>query len=200
MTTMGDCYGIIYIPLIDDATAVSRAHLTAWLQTYPNEYAGVDEAWITENVGSVVTTEGITRWRNVIGDAWHDPDRFFCRVVRTEAGIGGFMCGRRDEVVNLGPMYLLDGVKGHGVGGRLMREFFSWTGDVPARLWVTSYNTRAIRFYARYGFKMTDERELWRGKLPNVRMVRDPFGAATAGQYIGGLSKMRSEDHPARQT
>lgn len=34
-------------------------------------------------------------------------------------------------------------------------------------------NERAIRFYQRYGFRTTGERELGRGKLPNVRMTRE---------------------------
>lgn len=54
-----------------------------------------------------------------------------------------------------------------------MGEFFAWAEDAPMRLWVTDYNERAIRFYERYGFKTTGERELWRGKLPNVRMTRN---------------------------
>jgi ribosomal protein S18 acetylase RimI-like enzyme len=54
-----------------------------------------------------------------------------------------------------------------------MSEFLAWAGEAPIRLWVTAYNEGAIRFYARYGFKPTEERELWRGKLPNLRMVRD---------------------------
>ena len=76
-------------------------------------------------------------------------------------------------VVTLGPMYLLDEAQGRGTGGRLMDEFLTWAGSAPMRLWVTDYNERAIRFYQRYGFKATGERELWRGKLPNMRMIRD---------------------------
>lgn len=41
------------------------------------------------------------------------------------------------------------------------------------RLWVTEYNERAVHFYERYGFKATGEREIWRGRLPNVRMIRN---------------------------
>ncbi|MEU0759350.1 GNAT family N-acetyltransferase [Streptomyces microflavus] len=85
----------------------------------------------------------------------------------------GVLYGRRDESVTLGPMYLLDEVQGQGIGGQLMGEFFLWADGAPIHLWVTEYNGRAIRFYGRYGFRLTGERELWRDRLPNVRMARD---------------------------
>ncbi|MGW6834904.1 GNAT family N-acetyltransferase [Streptomyces sp. NPDC054949] len=80
----------------------------------------------------------------------------------------------RDKVVTLGPMYLLDVARGQGVGGRMMGEFLTWAGTSPMRLWVTEYRVQAIRFYERHGFRTTTEREIWRGRLPNVRMTRDP--------------------------
>lgn len=111
------------------------------------------------------------------------PDLLFCRVVRSETEMVGFLCGRRDEVVSLGPMYLLNEVQGQGVGGRLMSEFLAWAGSTPMRLWVTDYNERAVHFYERYGCKATGERELWRGKLPNMRMTRDsPSGCSGQGE------------------
>ncbi|MEU9245765.1 GNAT family N-acetyltransferase [Streptomyces sp. NPDC048385] len=163
----------IEVPCPDDAAPVGRMQLRAWLQTYPNEGAGIDEAWIREHRGVSVTAEGIAQWREFIENATRQPDVLFCRVVRSRAEIVGILCGRRDEVVTLGPMYLLNEAQGQGIGGRLMGEFLGWAQDAPMRLWVTDYNERAIRFYERFGFRTTDERELWRDKLPNVRMVRE---------------------------
>jgi ribosomal protein S18 acetylase RimI-like enzyme len=70
-------------------------------------------------------------------------------------------------------MYFLRDAQNLGLGNRLMREFLEWAGEGAIRLWVTAYNEGAIRFYARYGFVETGERELWRGRLPNLRMVRE---------------------------
>lgn len=146
--------------------------MTVWLQTYPNAEAGVDEAWIREHRGFSATAEGIARWREFIEAAGRRPELLFCRVVRSGTEIVGFLCGRRDEVVTLGPMYLLEQARGHGAGGLLRGEFLAWAGGAPIRLWVTEYNDRAVRFYERYGFEATGERELWRGRLPNMRMAR----------------------------
>jgi GNAT superfamily N-acetyltransferase len=164
---------LIDTPRVDDAEATARMHLQAWLQTYPNEDAGIDEFWIKEHLGSVATAEGIAQWRGFFADVTRQPDQFFGRVVRSGAEIVGFLCGRRAEVVSLGPMYLLNEVQGQGLGGRLMREFLSWAGERAMHLWVTTYNERAVRFYQHFGFEPTGEEELWRGKLPNIRMARD---------------------------
>ncbi|MFJ2778799.1 MULTISPECIES: GNAT family N-acetyltransferase [unclassified Kitasatospora] len=163
----------IEAPCAADAAAVGRMQLRAWLETYPNEAAGIDETWIREHRGSSATAEGIAQWREFIEEAERQPDLLFCRVVRSGAEIVGFLCGRRDGTVTLGPMYLLDEAQGQGIGQRLMGEFLAWAGDVRIRLWVTDYNERAVRFYERHGFTFTGERELWRGRLSNARMVRD---------------------------
>ncbi|MFB8085635.1 GNAT family N-acetyltransferase [Streptomyces sp. NPDC055992] len=159
-------------PEVRDAARLGEVQLEAWLQTYPNDEAGIDEAWIREHRGSAASAEGIARWTKYLTEVRQQPDTLFCRVVRSDTDIVGFLCGRRGEVVGLGPMYLLDEAQGAGAGGRLMREFLAWSGDVPTHLWVTEYNVRAVRFYERHGFRATGERELWRGRLPNVRMLR----------------------------
>jgi GNAT superfamily N-acetyltransferase len=172
-------------PRPEEAAAIARVHLTAWLETYPNQHAGIDEAWIRAELGSVVSPEGIARWRAVIEESRDRTDRMLCRTVRGEAGVVGFVCGRRDDnTVTLGPMYLLREARRLGLGGRLMGEFAAWAGQAPVRLWVTAYNDGAIRFYARHGFRPTGERQLWRGRLPNLRMERgagDDGGGPTAG-------------------
>lgn len=164
---------LIETPKVEDAAVLGHVHLMAWLQTYPNKEAGIDEAWIMEHMGSVATCDGSTQWRTVIEAAKQTPHEVFCRVVREGSEIVGFMCGKRGDVTSLGPMYLLDQAQGQNVGSRLMSEFLAWAGSVPIYLWVTSYNERAVGFYARHGFVLTDEEQLWRGRLPNVRMRRD---------------------------
>ncbi len=155
-----------------DAEVLGPLELRVWLQTYPHVDAGIDEAWICEHRGSSATAEGITRWRDFIEAAQGQPDLNFCRVVRSENEIVGYPCGRRDDVVTLGPMYVLREVQGHGLGGHLMTDFLAWAGAARICLWVTEYNDRAVRFYRRQGFTSTGERELWRGRLPNLRMAR----------------------------
>ncbi|MFE2935926.1 GNAT family N-acetyltransferase [Streptomyces sp. NPDC059278] len=183
---------VIEAPRAEDAEALGTVQLRAWLQTYPHEEAGIDERWIREHRGSCATEEGTAQWREFIAAAKQRPDLLFCRVVRSGTEIVGFLCGRRDDIVGLGPMYLLDEAQGKGTGGRMMSEFLAWSGSAPVRLWVTEYNERAVRFYERYGFKTTGEREIWRGRLPNVRMIRD----STSGDSLGRAARSPVGDRP----
>ncbi|WP_331773083.1 GNAT family N-acetyltransferase (plasmid) [Embleya sp. NBC_00888] len=161
----------IEAPHPTDADAVGR--MGAWLQTYPNDAAGIDETWIREQRRSAVTTQGTTRRLEFIAQTGRRPNLLFCRVVLAEAEIVGLLCARREETVTLGPMYLLNETQSQGIGHGLMGEYLPWAEDAPIHLWVTDYTKRAIRFYEHHGFKLTGERELWRGRLPNVRMVCD---------------------------
>jgi GNAT superfamily N-acetyltransferase len=145
----------------DDAASLGPLQLRVWLQTYPNAVAGIDESWIREHRGSSATAEGITQWREFVEVANLRPDLRFCRVVRSDTEIVGYLCGLRDDVVTLGPMYLLNDAQGRGLGGRMMTEFLAWAGSARICLWVTDYNERAVRFYQRHGFKITGERKLW---------------------------------------
>lgn len=184
-------------PHPDEAATLAEVHLRTWLETYPNAEAGIDAAWITEHIGPVTAPPGVARWRAVIEDARDRPARTFCRAVRPADGDGvaGFLCGLREpaadgaprsHVVTLGPMYLLPEVRNLGVGRLLMAGFLDWTGPDPARLWVTSYNEAAVRFYARHGFRPTGERELWHGRLPNLRMARAPRAAGGGADCADG--------------
>ncbi|MDK1473138.1 GNAT family N-acetyltransferase [Streptomyces sp. 549] len=163
---------------LDDAATLGPLHLRNWLENYPNADAGIDELWIREHRGSSAGTEGITQWREFIEVASQHPHLHFCRVVRSETEIVGYLRGHREESVTLGPMYLLDHAQGHGLGGQLMTEFLAWAGPAHIRLGVADYNAGAIRFYRRHGFEITGDRYLWRGRLPTLPMTREaPAGA-----------------------
>jgi GNAT superfamily N-acetyltransferase len=154
----------------------------AWLETYPGAAPGIDEQWIREQRGDLLTEEGAAGWRAFLDKASGDPHRAFCHAARDPDGaLTAVLCGLRTEAaasdpssesITLGPMYVLRRAQGLGVGSRLMDAFLAWAGDAPMRLWVTSSNARAIRFYRRHGFTPTGERHLWRGRLPNIRMAR----------------------------
>lgn len=40
---------VIEAPRAEDAESLGSVQLRAWLQTYPNEEAGIDERWIREH-------------------------------------------------------------------------------------------------------------------------------------------------------
>jgi GNAT superfamily N-acetyltransferase len=167
----------------EDAPALAHTLLAAWLQTYPNRDAGISEAWIRAHRGDVVTSESIAQWQAFIEEVERRPARRFCCVVRYGDEIVGLLCGRRDEAISLGPMYLLQQAQGRGIERQLMAAFLAWADDAPISLWATAYNERVISFYKRYGFEDTGERHLWRDKLPNLRMTRGESAAEQRGDH-----------------
>ncbi|MCX4751680.1 GNAT family N-acetyltransferase [Kitasatospora sp. NBC_01287] len=170
---------VIEPPDRDDALAIGQMQLAAWLETYPNPAAGIDEQWIRAQRGEPATPEGAARWREFIERAADEPEHAFCRVVRRgpRAAIAGVICGSRarppaEREVTLGPMYLRAADQGRGLGRQLMVELLAWAEPDAIVLWATAYNEQALRFYRRHGFHPTGERELWRERLPNLRMRR----------------------------
>ncbi|MFE9423964.1 GNAT family N-acetyltransferase [Kitasatospora sp. NPDC006697] len=177
---------MITTPGQEEAAAMGRLRLAAWLETYPDPAAGIDREWITATCGHWAADQGASEWRGFLAKVERDPDGHFCRAVRD--GVGGepvgMVCGVRAERVSLGPMYLLGPAQGRGLGGRLMAEFLEWAGpELPIALWVTEYNRGAVRFYRRHGFTETGERQLWAGRLPNLRMVRPAARASRTRRH-----------------
>ena len=189
------CGGVTRAPLLsgmtyvitaarpDDAAALGPLHLRNWLQNYLNPDAGIDESWIREHRGSSATAEGIGQWREFIEAANQHRAPNFCRVVRSETEIVGYLCGHweESESITLGPMYLLSHAQGHGLGGHMMTEFLTWAGPARIRLGVVDDNERAIRFYRRHGFEIAGERYLWRDRLPTLPMTRETPSATVCG-------------------
>ncbi|MCC9308820.1 GNAT family N-acetyltransferase [Kitasatospora sp. RB6PN24] len=169
---------VFVTPGVTHAAELGRLLVTAWLETYPDPHAGIDEAWIRAAQGHQLTEQGIERWRAFLAEVQRAPADHFCRAVRSapDGPLVGVVCGLRAEEVSLGPMYLLGSAQGRGTGSALMAEFLAWADPDPVALWVTEYNRSAVRFYARHGFTATGERTLWKGRLPNLRMVRPAGG------------------------
>lgn len=46
----------------EDSARLGPLLLSAWLQTYPNAEAGIDEDWIREHRGPSAGAAGITKW------------------------------------------------------------------------------------------------------------------------------------------
>ena len=85
--------------------------------------------------------------------------------------------GEQENYVNA--LYVSPDEQGKGIGQKLMSQALEWLGsDKPVGLGVAAYNTQAINFYGKLGFKQSDEPAepvppLPSGKvLPTIKMVK----------------------------
>lgn len=166
----------IELPVIGDEVFIGPMHLQAWKETYVTPESGVTEALVDELVGHIATKTGFRK--NTLTEALAHPEKVFYRVIKNDKGniVGFFHCAKTDTANVLEGVYLLNEVKGSGVGTKLMEEFLLWSDkDKESRLEVFSFNDRAMNFYKKFGFKEVEgSTQLYKEKIPFIEMVRPP--------------------------
>ncbi len=170
------------IEQINNAQAVSLAseivkvYRDSWLATYPNEEIGITEADIQTRFSDM---DDLTKeWQDkILGSE----NRSTWVVKNRETKITGFCVARKgDDQNELEYIYLQPSLQGKGLGHQLITRALSWMGSSkPIFLVGASYNSNAIRFYERYGFRLSQEsiqpKVLPNGKkIPTMKMVRKP--------------------------
>jgi ribosomal protein S18 acetylase RimI-like enzyme len=164
----------IELPKEGDEINLASMHIQAWKESYVNSETGLTENKVDEMMGHMLVNTDYRR--KSINDALTDPNNFLYRVVTDEEGtIVGFLHASKHEDHNeLDAIYLLNEVKGTGIGGKLMEEFLSWADkDKFCHLKVLASNELALGFYHKYGFNKTDaEIELYKDILPVIEMIR----------------------------
>lgn len=164
----------------EDAEGINSVLRQTWLDTYPNEEAGITEEDIrlrVEGKNGERIPARIQRWKDNIEDKDGSKAVYVARLNGKVVGMTapGIIDGRR----KVGAMYVLPEAQGMGIGGKLMQKVLEWHGDSEdIFLAVASYNQKAIEFYKRFGFEQTDtviedEGDVYGNtKIPEVEMVR----------------------------
>ena len=171
---------IVERAVADDAEAINNVLRQTWLNTYPNEQAGITEEDIrlrVEGENGERIPERIQRWKDNIEKADDSKAVYVARINGRVIGMTapGITDGRR----RVGALYVLPEAQGMGVGKMLMEKGLEWHGDnEDIYLAVASYNQKAIDFYGHYGFEKTgavieDEGDVYGNtKIPEIEMVR----------------------------
>ena len=163
-------------PTEEDAALIGPMHVQSWLESYLKLDEGITVEVLKDLVSFVDTDEGTQFRNNVFKEQAAKPDEVLYRVVKDKNGkVVSFMHGKKEDDKNiLDGIYLLNEVKGEGVAHRLVEEFLGWIDkEKPTYLEVISYNERAISFYKKYGFEITDKAVPdFKDKLPVLEMVR----------------------------
>lgn len=163
-------------PSLGEETEIGIMHKLAWIETYTNLENKADQEVINNLLEQINTEEGNSFRRNLIIENNAFPENVFYRIVKNNNGkIVGFIHCTKEETYNgLWGLYLLDEAKDTGVGGKLIDDFLVWADKTkPCQLEVLATNDKAIRFYAKYGFLITDKQvEQHEDKLDLLIMVR----------------------------
>ncbi|MDZ5077424.1 GNAT family N-acetyltransferase [Nesterenkonia sp. HG001] len=147
---------------LDEAAALAAVQNTSWRQTYSSllgERFYDDEALAAR----------VRMWERSLGD-----DRLTIRVAEgAGAPVGVALAGPalgedavREEQLFI--LYVVAAWHGTGAGPALLQAVL---GDRPAQLWVAAENPRAVRFYAREGFR-ADGAELIDHDADDLREIR----------------------------
>jgi RimJ/RimL family protein N-acetyltransferase len=158
----------------DDAQALVAMHAQSWLDTYPNEAAGVSHEWVKDRVEKWYSPEKMAARIEKIEQAKNSPD-MLCRIAKDEKGdiVGLAQSFRDKETQCLGALYVDKAYYGTGLAQRLMDEIIAWSdGARPIEFEVATYNERAKAFYRKYGFEEVKGTERLYDVIPVVKMIR----------------------------
>ncbi len=164
----------IRIATVDDATAIAQIQNDSWLATYPNEAAGITREDLVGYLGNIDARA--FRWEGRLKKG--DPNIQISVLKQGDRVIGFCSVTKMPNVGHVDALYLDPEFSGKGMGGEALEEGLRWLGnDKPIELEVASYNSRAIRFYERFGFRKqgaVKPVDLRNGKeIPLMLMVRD---------------------------
>ncbi len=160
----------------EDVKAIRTIVRDAWIELYPNEKYGIT----AEDISAIdwFNFEKLEKSRKeIIGNS----DKTHTWVLKDEEKIIGFCKALKlDNYGEIDAMYVLPEFKGKGLGKKLMQKAFEWLGtELKIRLVVVKYNSRAIEFYKKKGFKETANKVIYTGtklpsgkEIPRIEMVK----------------------------
>lgn len=157
-----------------DAEAIIKMHATSWLDTYPDEKAGVSFEWVKDRTDKWSTPEKTAARRERIAQSLEDPNYMYKIAVKADGTVIGLACPFRDKTAQrVGGLYVDKKYQGRGLGSLLMNEILKWADPKrPFELEVASYNERAKAFYRKYGFMEVKGSERLYDVIPVVEMIR----------------------------
>lgn len=156
-----------------DAQALIALLFVSWLDTYVNTDIGVTREFIiAKNLPHLEYTWLRDKWD--YGTFKNTADNIHFVAVDERGSLLGFLHACRDkETQYLGGLYVCKEMKGSGLAQELAAKFLEWEDRTrPSQLGVVEYNTRAIGFYEKMGFKDNGVRYIHPEKVPCIDMVK----------------------------
>lgn len=165
----------IHLAKPENAKTLAQIKERIWLGTYQNEKLGINAADIRAK--DFLCQERIAKRAEhmAVNDGVN-----YTLIARSDDQIVGYGRAVRGEKINkIATLYILPEWQRKGIGSKLLLQLLDWLrNDRDVMLGVVGYNTKAIRFYEKFGFKLGkkishDEPTFPSGKdLPEIEMLR----------------------------
>lgn len=137
-----------------DFKGIRDAHYRSWLATYPNKENGVTEEDVHVRFKDRLLDLKKQRFEEIL----NDKNNLYL-VAKLAGNVIGFGVFKKELERNfLDALYVVPEYFDHKIGYKLWSEGKKFFNDnLPIELEVVSYNDRAINFYKKLGFVMTDK-------------------------------------------
>jgi len=167
---------IIQPATLDDIKGYRAVQARGWIETYPNEAAGVSLEWVKEQADGWMTPEALVNSRDRVAKILADPVHQPLYIAKAGEDVVGMIHGSNYEAFGqrLEALYVDKQYHGQGVAQRLVDQLFkSFDLTQPVTLEVISYNDRAIHFYQKNGFEIVPGSDfLYKDVMPSITMIR----------------------------
>ena len=164
----------------DDERGMAEVFYKTWLDTYPNEEAGITIDDIEDRYKDTFTEESLRKRRERTANLPEGENLILAK--ENEKVVGVCRAIRHPDKNQIQALYVLPEYQGRGVGRLLWEEAqksFDLNKDIIVQ--VATYNSKAIGFYEKLGFEDTGKR--WKddkfkmksgAMMPEMEMVIRP--------------------------
>ena len=144
-------------PQEQDIYGIQEVFYKCWLNTYPNDEAGITVEDIEHKFRDAFNSETLQKRKAYLLNL---PENIRFVVAKNEEQVIGVCWQMKKMDINLlQAIYILPGYQGNGIGYMLWQDALQYFGTgKDILLLVATYNTKAIAFYKKLGFIETGKR------------------------------------------
>lgn len=154
----------------EDVEVMRTIVKNSWVELYPNETYGITR----EDLLAIdwFNAERLEKRRKEIDSGGNNTHTFVLKD-DTNKIVGFCILLKFENYGEVDAMYVLPELQGKGLGKKLMDWAFEWLGgEHDIILKVVAYNSHAIGFYKKMGFKETGNKVIYVGtKLPSGKEI-----------------------------
>ena len=165
----------------DDVYGIREVQKITWINTYPNEVAGITLEDIESKFQDDETPEG----KQKIEERkmrYEDKTKQTWIAEEDEKIIGFCIAGNENGKDRILAIYVLPKYQGKGIGHQLITKGLEWLGNnKKIYINVVEYNSNAVNFYKKHGFIET-----------GIKGVFDSAASLPSGKFLTEIELVKS--------